>query len=125
MVPRTTLVRERSCNESGRDGIVKDPLELIAISFVCFLELANLLRPSQPTGIAQCFWTSGTLRIRNIIQAVILKIRDLLTFLHSGESVRPQVLHTYCSVAYSFFYCPNVVNTIATQRSDHVPFCLA
>ena len=40
------------------------------------------------------------------------------TFLHSGESVRPQVTHTCWSVAYALFACGRVRVVSATRRTS-------
>ncbi len=61
--------------------------------------LPHLFSPPQPTSIAKRFRPSRTLSQWGMRKAASLNsmTEKKFTFRHSGESVWPQVIHTYCS----------------------------
>jgi hypothetical protein len=44
------------------------------------------------------------------------------TFRHSGESVRPQVMHTYCSKIEDLLACEMAMRAVHSKSASSIPF---
>lgn len=82
------------------------------------IEFSHLLCPTESTGIAQSFRTKRTLCY---VRPKHYNIQLERTLRHSGESVRPQVIQTYCS-ARCVFLSLLFLNDVNVCSSHNTPF---